>query len=238
MLTSTASRPDQMWAVPIHAGARPPGISRYIAKADTSWNTANPRERVASHDLTAVPLEKPVRLMAKNLGSCNWPNTPSATAVRAPISTVTSTVRPLAEFDCARKETVGSDIVTTRHRRRCERPLLVADRQVTHDRAALVPARQATRAVDTLQRHLAVDSATGQPCLDALVIAGIGGRGGTVHFDVEGEIATLGGNVAVVLNFCRKGCQTGSDRSDRLWRRCRGHHRGGSWRGRLLGDVD
>src|SRR6476620_208243 len=35
-LISTASRPDHTCAVPIQDGALPPGISRYIAKADAS----------------------------------------------------------------------------------------------------------------------------------------------------------------------------------------------------------
>ena len=35
-LASTAKRPDQTCAAPIHVGALPPGINQYIAKADTS----------------------------------------------------------------------------------------------------------------------------------------------------------------------------------------------------------
>src|SRR6478736_465923 len=90
-VSSTASRPDHLCAVPIHEGALPPGISRYIAKADTSWKSASAMATVASHALTASPLENPARLMEKYCGSCTLPNTPSPTATSAPSATAIST---------------------------------------------------------------------------------------------------------------------------------------------------
>ena len=70
-------------------GTRPPGINRYIAKADTNWNTASVTASVASHAFTAVPLENPATLTAKNCGSWILPKAPRPTATAAPIRTAT-----------------------------------------------------------------------------------------------------------------------------------------------------